>query len=190
MLRDSNNLVGLNLFQPIFPFHIDSSHLICTIILLTAFYMKCDTGLKLVEYYTETHLLYFSCCLFDRFYSVFIWKPYAYDTLECSLKGGPTTDISMPSQIIHKCLLTYKAFATFWIEGYRKKQWCATLSSYYCIITLIFIKSSIQTSSALLTVKNVMKEKMNKIFHSVEVVQKNKELFKRLKASFEKKAVL
>ena len=121
ILRDSNNLVGLNLFQPSFPFHIDSSHLICTIILLTAFYMKCDTGLKLVEYYTETHLLHFSCCLFDRFYSVFIWKPYAYDTLECFLECDPTTDISMPNRIfecdpttdtsmpnriIHKCLLT------------------------------------------------------------------------------------
>ena len=64
------------------------------------------------------------------------------------------------------------------------------MSSYYCIITLFFLKSSIQKDNALSTVKNVMKEKMNKIFHSVDMAQKNKELFKRLKASFEKKAIL
>ena len=38
-----------NPFQPNVVSHIETSHLICTVIQMTGFYMKCNTGLKWVK---------------------------------------------------------------------------------------------------------------------------------------------
>ena len=39
----------LNPFQPSVTFHIETSHLICSANLMTGFYMKCNTELKMGE---------------------------------------------------------------------------------------------------------------------------------------------
>ena len=39
----------LNPFQPSVAFHIETSHLICNVILTIGFYMRCNTGLKWIK---------------------------------------------------------------------------------------------------------------------------------------------
>ena len=52
------NAAHINPFQPSDAFHIDTSHLICTLNQMTGFYMKYNTGLKWVysRYLHSAHI--------------------------------------------------------------------------------------------------------------------------------------
>ena len=49
----SDDVIFLSSFQPSAAFHIKTSHLICYENQMTGFYMKCNTGLKRVNYFFE-----------------------------------------------------------------------------------------------------------------------------------------
>ena len=53
-----------NPLQPSFAFHVETSHLICTTNQMTGYYMKCNTGLKWVDWFFRCLCLskcYFLC---------------------------------------------------------------------------------------------------------------------------------
>ena len=43
------NIPGINPFQPIVAFHIETSPLICSTNQMTSFYIKCNNGLKWIK---------------------------------------------------------------------------------------------------------------------------------------------